>query len=112
VAPAENGVVGAPGSRREGHLEDNFIVTAFVLLDKTMATLGHRDDVRAGASDAAVLTVAVVAAKYFQHHLARAVQVLRLVLAQSTCSGNMPISGANVRKLRGSPIPGRARIMP
>jgi len=57
-------------------MDDDFMVTAFVLLDKTMATLGHRDDVRAKASDAEVLTVAVVAAKYFQNHLARALQVM------------------------------------
>src|ERR1700712_3742375 len=59
-------------------MDDDFIVTAFVLLDKTMAALGHRDDVRAQASDAEVLTVAVVAAKYFQNHLARALQVMHL----------------------------------
>ncbi len=59
-------------------MDDDFIVTAFVIIDKTMQALGHRDDVRAGASDAEVLTVAVVAAKYFQHHLARALQVLHL----------------------------------
>jgi hypothetical protein len=38
----------------------------FVVVDKTMAALGHRDDVSAGASDTKVLTVAVVAARYFQ----------------------------------------------
>jgi hypothetical protein len=59
-------------------MDDDFIVTAFVVIDKTMALLGHRDDVRAGASDAEVLTVAVVAAKYFQNHLARALQVMHL----------------------------------
>src|SRR3954454_11236740 len=59
-------------------MDDNFIVTAFVVIDKTMATLGHRDDVRAQASDAEVLTVAVVAARYFQNHLARALQMMHL----------------------------------
>ena len=59
-------------------MDDDFIVTAFVVFDKTMAALGHRDDVRAGASDAEVLPVAVVAAKYFQSHLARALQVMHL----------------------------------
>jgi hypothetical protein len=59
-------------------MDDDFMVTAFVVIDKTMAALGHRDDVRAGASDAEVLTVAVVAAKYFQNHQARALQVLHL----------------------------------
>jgi hypothetical protein len=59
-------------------MDDDFIVTAFVVIDKTMQVLGHRDDVRAGASDAEVLTVAVVAARYFQNHLARALQVMHL----------------------------------
>ena len=59
-------------------MDDDFIVTAFVVLDKTMAALGHRDDARAQASDAEVLTVAVVAAKYFQNHLARALQMMHL----------------------------------
>ena len=49
AAPVENGVVEAPDSRREGRMDDDFMVTAFVVLDKTMAVLGHRDDVRAGA---------------------------------------------------------------
>jgi hypothetical protein len=59
-------------------MDDDCIVTAFVIIDKTMQALGHRDDVRARASDAAVLTVAVAAAKYFQNHLARALQVMHL----------------------------------
>jgi len=78
AAPVEHGVAEAPDSRREGRMDGEFIVTAFVVIDKTMATLGHRDDVRARASDAEVLTVGVVAAKYFQNHLARALQMLHL----------------------------------
>ena len=31
-------------------MDDDFIVTAFVIIDKTMAALGHRDAVRAGAT--------------------------------------------------------------
>lgn len=59
-------------------MDDDFIVTAFVVIDKTMQALGHRDDVRAKASDAEVLTVAVVAARAFQNHLERALQVMHL----------------------------------
>jgi hypothetical protein len=59
-------------------MDDDFIVTTFVVIDKLLTTLGHRDDVRAGASDAEVLTVAVVAAKYFQNHLARALAMMHL----------------------------------
>src|SRR4051794_4338476 len=59
-------------------MDDDFIVTAFAVLDKTMAALGHRADVRAQASDAEVLTVAVVAARYFQNHQARALAMMHL----------------------------------
>ncbi|HUS17227.1 MAG TPA: transposase, partial [Chloroflexia bacterium] len=59
-------------------MDGDFIVTAFVVIDKLMATLGHRDHVLARASDAEVLTVAVVAAKYFQNHLERGLQMMRL----------------------------------
>ena len=59
-------------------MDGDFIATAFVVIDKTMQALGHRDDVRVKASDAEVLTVAVVAAKYFQNHLERALQMLHL----------------------------------
>jgi hypothetical protein len=59
-------------------MDDDFIVTAFVVIDKTMVALGHYDAVSAQASDAEVLAVAVVAAKYFQSHLARALQMMHL----------------------------------
>lgn len=57
-------------------MDDEFIITTFVIIADVLRTLGHRDDVRAGASDAEVLTVAVVAAKYFQNHQAQAVIIL------------------------------------
>jgi len=78
AAPVENGVAEAPGSRREGRLDDDFIVTTFEIIDKLMVTLGHRDDVRAKARDAEVLTVAVVAARSFQNHLERALGMMHL----------------------------------
>jgi hypothetical protein len=59
-------------------MDDDCMVTAFVVLDQLVQALGHRDDVRAQASDAAVLTVAAVAAKPFQNRLARALGVLLL----------------------------------
>jgi len=75
-------------------MDDDFIVTTYVVLDKTMAALGHQDDVRARASDAEVLTVAVVAARYFQSHLARAVQMMHL---GRYLSGALSISRFNRR---------------
>ncbi len=59
-------------------MNDDFIVTAYVVLDETMRALGHRGHALARTSDAEVLTVAVVAAKYFQNHHERALGVLRL----------------------------------
>ncbi len=46
-------------------MNDDLIVAAYVVIGETMAALGHRDHVLAQVSDAEVLTVAVVAAKYF-----------------------------------------------
>ena len=63
-------------------MDHDFIVTAFVVIDKVMAALGHRDDVQARANDAEVLTVAVVAAKYVQNHMERALQMRHLGLCR------------------------------
>jgi hypothetical protein len=76
-------------------MDDDFMVTAFVTIDKTLQALGHRDDVRARASDAEVLTVAVVAAKYFPNHLARAVQVMH---PGRSLSGPLSVSRCNRRR--------------
>jgi hypothetical protein len=75
-------------------MDDDFIVTAYVVIAKTMAALGHRDDVRAGAGDAEVLTVAVVAAKYFQNHHERALQIM---LRLHYLSGHLSVSRFNRR---------------
>lgn len=45
-----------------------WIITAFVVIDDLMTALGHRTHPLAQASDAEVLTVAIVAAKYYQNH--------------------------------------------
>ena len=74
-----------------------FIVTTFVVCDKTMHALGHQDDRRAKASDAEVLTVAVVAARYFQNHLERALQVMHL---GHYLSGSLSVSRFNRRPHR------------
>ena len=52
------------------------IVTIYVTLDDTLKTIGHQDDCRASLTSAEILTVAVVAARYFQNHHERALQVL------------------------------------
>ena len=89
-------------------MDGDFMVTAYVVIDKTMAALGHQDDARAGASDAEVLTVAIVAAKYFQGHLARALQLLHL---GRTCRGRSA-SRASTAACTGWPTGWAARRRP
>ena len=48
-----------------------------MVIDETMRALGHRSHGLAQVSDAEVLTVAVVAAKYFANHHERALQVMQ-----------------------------------
>ena len=78
-------------------MDDDFIVTTFVVLDKRMAALGHRDHVLAQASDAEVPAVAVVAAKSFQNHLERALQMMQL---GGYLSGALSVSRFNRRPHR------------
>ncbi len=59
-------------------MNDDFIVPVYVVLDETMRALAHRSHPLAQISDAEVLTVAVVAAKYCHNHHERALQVLQL----------------------------------
>jgi hypothetical protein len=57
-------------------MNDDVIVTTFVVIDDLLTAAGHRDHPLAGVGDAEVLTVAVVAAAAFQNHHARALQVM------------------------------------
>ena len=57
-------------------MNDDVIVAAYVIVDEAMEALGHRSHRLARLSDAEVLTVAAVAAAYFQNHHERALQVL------------------------------------
>ena len=52
-------------------------ITAFVVIDDLMTALKHKSHPLAQASDAEVLTVAIVAATYFQNHHERALCVMR-----------------------------------
>lgn len=58
-------------------MNDMYIVTTFVVIDDLLTVLGHSDDIRSQVSGSEVLTVAVVAAKYFQNHHERALCVLQ-----------------------------------
>jgi hypothetical protein len=55
----------------------DWIITVFVIIDTLMERLDHASDVRAQVPDAEILTIAVVAAKYFQNHHERAVCIMR-----------------------------------
>ena len=54
-----------------------WIVTVFEVIDTTMETLDHHSHVLTKVPDSEVLTVAVVAAKFFQTHHERALAVLK-----------------------------------
>jgi hypothetical protein len=54
-----------------------YIVTTYVVLDDLLKAMGFQDDGRAHVTTAEVLTVAVVAARYFQNHQERALCVLQ-----------------------------------
>ena len=58
-------------------MDAKWIITAFVLIDTLLERLEHRTHKLAMVPDSEVLTVAVVAAKYFQNHHERALCVLR-----------------------------------
>jgi Transposase DDE domain len=54
-----------------------WIITVFVIVDELLQKAGHRDHVLAQVTDAEVLTVAIVAAKYFHNNHERALLLLR-----------------------------------
>lgn len=54
-----------------------YIVTSYVIIDDVLKVMGHTDDHRAHVSSAEILTVAIVAAKYFQNHHERALCLLQ-----------------------------------
>jgi len=58
-------------------MNDDFIVTVYVVIDEVMQALGHQTHCLAHISDAEVLTVAVVAARSFQNHHERALQIVQ-----------------------------------
>lgn len=65
-------------------MNDRYIVTVYVVIDDVLKLMKYEEDVRAKTKAAEILTVAVVAAKYFGNHHERAVGVLsRLGYVQS-----------------------------
>ena len=50
-------------------MDDSFIIAAYSIIADTLQSLGHESHPLATVSDPEVLTIAVVAAKYFQKRL-------------------------------------------
>lgn len=75
-------------------MNPTWIITVFVIVDELLAKGGQRDHVLAQVTDAEVLTVALVAAKYFHNNHERA-----LLLLQEThyLSGELSVSRFNRR---------------
>src|SRR5829696_4413307 len=57
-------------------MNDTYIVTTYVVIDDILKAWGFEDDCRAVGHAAETLTVAVLAAKYFQNHHERALCLL------------------------------------
>lgn len=57
-------------------MNDTYIVTAYVVIDDVLKACAYQDDARASSGAAEILTVAVIAAKYFHNHHERALWVL------------------------------------
>ncbi|KAB2902266.1 MAG: hypothetical protein F9K27_17400 [Anaerolineae bacterium] len=57
-------------------MNDTYIITVYVVIDDLLQLLNYAEDVRVKTKAAEILTIAVVAAKYFANHHERAVGVL------------------------------------
>lgn len=57
-------------------MNDTYIVTTYVVIENVLKAYGFEDDWRARGTAAEILTVGVVAAKYFQNHHERALCVM------------------------------------
>jgi hypothetical protein len=57
-------------------MNDTYIVTTFVVIDDLLKAYAFQEDGRATGQAAEILTVAVIAAKYFQNHHERALSVM------------------------------------
>ena len=54
-----------------------YIVTSYVVIDDLLPIINHTDDNQATISSAEILTVAIVAAKFFHNHHVRALCMLQ-----------------------------------
>ncbi|MGQ9895666.1 MAG: IS982 family transposase [Roseiflexus sp.] len=75
-------------------MDANWIIPAFVIIATLMEHLDHQSDPRAQVPDSAIVTVAVVAAKYCANHHERAVQVMH---GSGSVSGRISVARFNRR---------------
>ena len=89
-------------------MDDDLMVPAYVVIAETMAALGHRRHRLAQVSDAEVVLVAVVAAKYFANNQERALGVLQGMrsltkpLSTSRCNRRLHALGAWLGRILGT----------
>jgi len=57
-------------------MNETYIVTVYYVIDETLKMWQWQDDQRSTMTAAEVLTVAIIAAKYFQNHHERALCLL------------------------------------
>ena len=74
-------------------MNQDAIITIYVVVDDTLKALGNTSDVRATMSDAEVLTVGIVAAGLFHNHHERALCTLQAM----GCVGRLSVSRFNRR---------------
>ena len=60
-------------------MNETYIVTSYYVIDKLLKGLNYKDDSRSSLTGAEILTVAVIAAKYFQNHHERALVVMNQI---------------------------------
>jgi hypothetical protein len=58
-------------------MDATWMITTFFLIDTTMMHLDHQTDVRAGVPDSEIVTVSLVAVKYFANNHRIALDVMR-----------------------------------
>jgi hypothetical protein len=58
-------------------MDATWITTTFVLIETAMTNLDHQTDVCAGVTDSEIVTVALVAAKYFANKHRIALDIMR-----------------------------------
>lgn len=75
-------------------MDATWIITVFVIVDEIMTCLDHHSHILAEVPDAEIITIAVVAAKYFQNHHERAVCIMR---DMGYLSGRISVSRFNRR---------------